>query len=171
MAPLHPFLSPCLSGPTSFQLRFQSSLQPCCPSSPFSPLPQTILSLCPSDHSLSFLLVKITQWCRLAPFQCHGLYPRLGCPSSPLTHPCRNLLFSSTSDITSPLHSVPLLSCHLAQNVFPLPPSSFPSTAQIHCLFEFHSLLPNAFVKNKAAKCAEWNEIIYSLRIRLKDKF
>ena len=30
---------------------------------------------------------------------------------------------------------------------------------------------PNAFVKNKAAKCAEWNEIIYSLRIRLKDKF
>ena len=139
MAPLHPFLSPCLSGPTSFQLRFQSSLQPCCPSSPFSPLPQTILSLCPSDHSLSFLLV-ILGWV---------------CPSSPLTHPCRNLLFSSTSDITSPLHSVPLLSCHLAQNAFPLLPSSFPSPAQIHSLFEFHSLLPNAFVKNKAAKCAE----------------
>ena len=54
------------------------SLQPCSASSSFSPLSQTILSLCPPDHSLSFLLIKITQWCRLAPFQCHGLYPRLG---------------------------------------------------------------------------------------------
>ena len=178
MAPLRPFLSPGLSGPTSFQLRFQSvsfTLSPAMqcllillPSLPDNPKPVSTWSLTvfPSDQNHPMVQVGTISvsrslssagWVLAIPFH---IPARASCfPVQATSH------HHSTQ---SPYQAATLLKVYS--------PSFLPVLLVLHR----STASPNSnttskhFCENQSSKVCRMkrtNEIVYSLRIRLKDMF